>query len=165
MKDILKSTEHEKVQLMIHTLKPTIALNLSFNQHLEIEKILATILKEKNIISIEIDSESMHKVLKKEKNSQLDTHTHETKISDPFKSKDIATIRVEHSYEYLSTLYQKINKVLFFIFLFALIIFLIFYISMKKELNALKIIANAFQNYSNTNQIEKIQTQSKTAEI
>ena len=165
MKDILKSTEHEKVELMLNTLKPTIALNLSFNQELEIEKILQTILKEKNIIKAEIESQTLHKVLKKQNIKNVESRTYVTTITDPFNTDEITTMRVTHSYEQLTFLYEKINKVLLFIFLFALFVFFIFYISMKKELNSLKSIANAFQNYSSTNHISSIQTQSQTTEI
>jgi len=165
MKDILKSTEHEKVQLMLSTLKPTIALNLSFHQEQEIQKILETVLKEKNILSVEIKSKSVNILLEKKWNKKTQNHKHITTIKDPFKSKDIATVYLVHSYEQLDTLYNKIYKVLLFIFLFALFIFLMFYFSIKHELNALKVIADVFHNYSRTKEIDTIKTNSNTSEI
>lgn len=165
MKDILKTTEHEKVQLMVKTLKPTIAINLSFNQETEIEKILKTILEEKNIIRVKIDSETFHKVLQKSIKEEKESPRYRTSISNPFKPQEIATLEIVYSYESLGVLYKKINSVLLFIFVFAFFIFIAFYFSMKKELNALKIIADAFSNYTNSKQMKNIQTKSKTLEI
>lgn len=165
VKDILESTEKEKIQLMVTTLKPILALNLSFNQTKEVEKILQSVLKEKSIQSIEIKSQLINTKLNKEIGEHTKCHTYTTDIIDPFKSKAIATIDVVHSYEYLATLYEKINKVLIFIFLFAIFVFFIFFISMKEELNALRVIADAFHNYSLKKHVSKIKTDSKSTEI
>lgn len=165
MKDILKTTEHEKVQLLIKTLKPAIAMSLSFNQESEIKKILETITKESNIVSVTLNSEGLRKVFEKEEKKRVESHTYTTSVQDPFKSQDIATLRVVHSYESLGKLYEKINSVLLFIFVFAFFIFIAFYISMKKELNALKTIADAFSNYKNAKHVKIIQTKSQTVEI
>lgn len=165
MKDILQTTEHDKVRLMVKTLKPTIALNLAFDQGIEVQKILKTILKEKNIISVEIQSENYNRKLVKKELHKVKQHTYVTTVKDPFNSKSIATISISHSYHYLITLYDKIAKILIIIFLFALLVFLTFYIAMKKELNDLRAIAGAFHNYSKTKQLTFIDTQSKTTEI
>ena len=165
IKDILQTTEHEKIELMVKTLKPTIALNLSFEQTLEIEEIMETILSEKNIQSVSIESQGFTKKLHKDSKDIAICESYESSIEDPFKQNSIATIKIAHSYEYLSTLYTQINRVLLGIFAFALFIFLLFYISMKKELNDLKKIADVFHNYSNKQATLPIQTQSQTAEI
>ena len=165
VKDILQTTEHEKLEIMVQTLQPTIALNLSFEQTQELEKIMHTILSQKNIQSVSISSSLFQKKLQKEGKRSPICHTYETKIEDPFKQNGIGSIIIEHSDEYLDVLYAKINKTLFGIFLFALFIFMLFYLSMKQELNALKKIADVFLNYSNNKQAISIQTQSKTAEI
>jgi len=164
-KNILETTEHEKVQLMVSTLAPTIALNLSFNQSKEIEKLLETMLKEKNIKSVKLSSESLEKELTKEQHIHGALHTYTATIIDPFKQKKIASITVVHSFEYVNTLSQRVNKILLTIFAFALLIFLLFYIAMKRELDALKVIASAFHNYSKTNRMSPIEVRSSTSEI
>ena len=164
-KNILETTEHEKVQLMVSTLAPTIALNLSFNQSKEVGKLLETMLKEKNIKSVKLASESFQKELVKEQQIQGALHTYTTTIMDPFKKKEIATISVIHSFEYVNRLSQRVNKILLTIFAFALFIFLLFYIAMKRELDALKVIASAFHNYSRTNRMSPIEVRSSTSEI
>lgn len=166
MQDILKSSEHEKIELIAKMLSPTIAMNLSFDQDKELDEILENILLEKSIHKAEIVSEKYNKKMQTEIEKHEKRHLYKHAIPDPFdSSKNIAELYIEHSFEHLGTLYEKINRVLLLIFLFALMIFFTFYLAMKKELNSLKIIAEAFSNYTANKQIPKIQTQSKTQEI
>lgn len=166
MRDILKTTEHEKVELIVKTLSPTIAMNLAFNQEQELLKLLDTMIQERSVKRVEILSQNFHKTLKKDIQKHKETHVYSVSIADPFNSRQkIALIHIEHSFEHLETLYVKINKILLLIFLFALLIFFAFYMAMSKELKALKTIANAFSNYTASKQIPKIQIESKTEEI
>ncbi|MBN2816699.1 MAG: HAMP domain-containing histidine kinase [Campylobacterales bacterium] len=122
-------------------------------------------LKEKNIVSVSISSKTLNKKLTKEYNDKMGLHTFKASISDPFKAKEIAKLQIVHSFEYVNRLYERINKILLMIFAFALFIFLIFYIAMKRELDALKVIANAFQAYSKTSKMSPIVVESNTSEI
>ena len=165
IKDVLQTTEHEKIQLMVNTLKPTIALNLSFEQDEELQTVFNTILKETNIIKIEFDSNILQKTFVKKKNGKVSLLLYETSVVDPFDTNSVAKIKIYYSNDYLITLYNKVNTALLIISLFSLVVFFTFYIFMKKELNALTHIANIFQNYSKSKPITAIETKSKTLEI
>ena len=165
VKDILQDSEDEKIHLIIKTVAPTLGLQLSLNQMQELNATLQIILEEKNINSVEIKAQNIQVTLETEI-LNIKKHTcYETSIKDPFEKNNIADIRILYSYEHLDSLYGKINNILLGIFLFALLIYLLFYLVISKELNALKKIADLFHNYSNNQNILSIQTQSKTAEI
>lgn len=165
IKDILQDTEHEKVQLMVGILKPTIALNLSFEQKKQIDKILQTILDEKNIIEVKLSSKNFNQFITKNTPHRFKLLHYKDTIRDPFDKKQIATIEVVYSNENFLLIYNKITKVILFIMLFALLVFLSFYLFIKKELNTLRYIANSFKQYSETKQMEPIFIKNNTHEI
>lgn len=144
---MLQTIEKEKVQLMVKTLKPTLAFNTSFDQEKELEKILSTILDEKNIKKVKLTSKKINKILKKQDHIQATLH-YRTSIKDPFSNAKIATIEIFYSNENLLVLYKKIITTLIIIFLFASIIFIIFYVLINKELTSLKYISDSLLDYS-----------------
>jgi len=165
IKDILQDTEHEKVQLMVDILKPTIALNLSFEQEKQISKILQTILDEKNITEVKLTSNNLNQFITKNAPHRFKLLHYKDTIRDPFDKKQIATIEVVYSNENFLLVYNKITKVILFIMLFALLVFLSFYLFIKKELNTLRYIANSFKQYNETKQMEPIYIKNTTHEI
>lgn len=166
IKELLQNSEHEKIKLMVNTLKPAIALNLSFDQIEEVKSILETVLKEKNIMQIEFNSQEMQKSFIKKKISPENLLLYQTEIIDPFESRNVSTLKVYYSNEYLIALYNKITTILVIISLFSLVVFFSFYLFMRKEFKALTHIANTFQNYSKTDkEVLPIETTSNTIEI
>ena len=165
IKEIFQSSEREKVAIMLNTLKPTIALNISFKQEKELYKILLTILKEKNIQSISIESNFYTKNIHKIKKENIQLMHYKTAIKDPFSNQKIAQIKVTYTNENILFLYNKITKLMLFLFLFALILFLGFYIFIKNELNALRDIALSLQSYSQNKKLTPIKIKHTSDEI
>jgi len=165
VKDILHATEHEKMELVVKTLTPTIALVISLEQSGDIDNIMQTIFAQTNIESVALSTSNFHKKLQKERKKSSISNIYKRAIIDPFTNEEIGAITIIHSHEYIENLHKKIISVFLGIFIFALVVFSLFYFSVKKELGALKKIAQLFSNYSNNQKIDSIQTQSKTTEI
>jgi len=167
IKDMLQTIEKEKVQLIVNTLTPTIAYNLSFGLDLDkdINKLLNTILHEENIISVRLSSAKVDITVSKKRDITLKTLSYSTTILDPFTHKTIANIHVDYSNKNLLHLYHKIITTLLFMFLLALLVFLSFYLYIKKELNALAFISKAMNNYSITKELSPISIKKSTCEI
>ena len=51
--DFLKESEKEKITLTLNTLKPILAINISFNQQKQLESLLNTLLEHNDIQAIE----------------------------------------------------------------------------------------------------------------
>lgn len=162
---MLQTIEKEKVALMVNTLKPTISYNMAFELNKDIEKLLQTVLNEKNIISIQLSSKKIDIRVSKEKNTQAKILTYTTKIQDPFTNSDIANIQINYSNEHLLLLYNKVINILLIIFIIALLTFLSFYLYIKKELDALAYISKAMNNYSSKRELSPIIIQKSTSEI
>lgn len=162
---MLQTIEKEKVALMVNTLKPTISYNMAFELNKDIEKLLQTVLNEKNIISIQLSSKKIDIRVSKEKNTQAKILTYTTKIQDPFTNSDIANIQINYSNEHLLLLYNKVINILLIIFIIALFTFLSFYLYIKKELDALAYISKAMNNYSSKRELSPIIIQKSTSEI
>ena len=165
IKEILHSAEKEKIELMANTLRSTIAFNISFNQDRELQELLTTILKEKNIKAVVLSSETINKKLSIRQDKKTKIFTYKTDIKDPFSPKNIATLEISYSNEALLLVYNKIIKMSLLIFLVVLAIFLLFYLFIKKELNALAYIAKTLKEYSSRQQVVPINLQNHTPEI
>ncbi len=165
IKDMLQTIEKEKVQLIVNTLKPTIAYNLAFGVDDGINKLLKTILNEKNIVSVHLYSTKIDTSVSKTQNPSLKILSYSSTIQDPFTNLVIANIEVTYSNKNLLILYHKIISILLFIFFLALIVFLSFYLYIKKELNALKSIANTMNNYASKQDLSPIVIKKSTCEI
>ena len=162
---MLQTIEKEKVQLIVNTLKPTIAYNLAFEVDDGINKLLKTILNEKNILSVHLYSKEIDLTVSKKKNRSHKLLSYSTIITDPFTNLVIANIQVNYSNRNLLILYHKIITALLFIFFLALVVFLSFYLYIKKELNALKAIANIMNNYSSKQELSPIVIKKSSCEI
>ena len=162
---MLQTIEKEKVQLIVNTLKPTIAYNLAFEVDDGINKLLKIILNEKNILSVHLYSKEIDLTVSKEKNGSHKLLSYSTIITDPFSNLVIANIQVNYSNRNLLILYNKIITTLLFIFFLALVVFLSFYLYIKKELNALKAIANIMNNYSSKQELSPIVIKKSSCEI
>lgn len=166
-KDILKTSEEEKITLTVNILKPIIAFNLSFNQQEQLHEVLNGMFIYDDIQMIELSSPHGLELFFKSRQNDKPKKTcqYKTTILDPFNKIDIATITITYSNQHLLDLNNKIFIILFFLFIFALIIFSIFFFYMLNDLIALRIIANSLQEYSQTKKIKPIIQPSKNKEI
>jgi len=166
IKSILKDSEQEKIALMVNTLKPILALNISFNQEEQLNAILKTMLQNENIKTIElVFTDKKQKIELRNSNDFKTLFIHSNDIIDPFDNSTIATIILTYSSKYFNSIQSKINTTLLFTFLFTLFIFVIFYIFVRNNLYALQTISTALQKYSITKQITPIVLHNKCKEI
>ncbi|MDD2905664.1 MAG: HAMP domain-containing sensor histidine kinase [Sulfurimonas sp.] len=163
--EILKKSEQEKITLMMTTLAPAIAFNISFDQENQLSEILNGILKYEDIQKIELDSLAHKKNLSKQTDPTLELFQYEHSIIDPFEKIEIAKITLYYSNTNLKNITQQIFITIFFIFIFALIVFAIIFYSIRTDLNALKTIANAMKEYSVTKKMQPILLECKSEEI
>ena len=165
IQEILKKSEQEKITLMMTTLAPAIAFNISFDQEDQLSEILNGILKYEDIRKINLDSLHHKKSLSKQTDPTLELFKYEHSIIDPFEKIEIAKITFYYSNTNLKSITQQIFITIFFIFIFALIVFLIIFYSIRTDLNALKAIANAMKEYSITKKMQPIILECKSEEI
>ena len=164
IKETLQENETQKISLMLKTLKPTIALNLSFHQTQQLTNILQTILEEKNIKEVAITSnEFTKKISKNYTQKKLKTFTYT--ITDPFDTSKVATLTLHYSNENIEQLYTRIIRIVIVLFVFALLIFSIFYLMINRELSALFKIAEQLQLYSKNKKLTPIKTNAHSKEI
>ena len=127
IKAILKDSEQEKIALMVNTLKPILAINISFNQKEQLNTILTTMLQNKNIKTIElVFTNKQQKIELKNANNFKTLFVQSNDIIDPFNKRTIATLTLTYSNKYFNSIQNKIDTTLLFTFLFTLFIFFIF---------------------------------------
>ncbi|MEA1983760.1 MAG: HAMP domain-containing sensor histidine kinase [Campylobacterota bacterium] len=165
IKDILQTAEREKIELMMKTLQPNLAMNISFEQKQGISTILDSIIKIENIKSIEITSSLINKKITKPYSDDSDLSSYKTSIVNPFSFSPIANLEILYSNEHLLLIYHKVINAVLFLYIFSIMAFFTFYISIKKELNALNFIAQTLQNYSNKKNFKPIKIKEHTQEI
>jgi len=164
---LLKNSEQEKITLMLKTIQPVLAFDISFNQHKQIKNILNNILEYKDIENIQLISQNGNILFNqyKDKNSSNKYFKNENIIKDPFTKIVIAKVIIIYSNKHLQNLNNKVFTTFFLIFLFALLIYLITYFSIKKDFNALRIISKSLQEYSKTKITKPIILNNKSEEI
>ena len=166
IKSILKDSEQEQIALMVNTLKPILALNISFNQEEQLNTLLTTMLQNDNIKTIELVFTNKQQKIELRNSNDFETlFIHSNDIIDPFDKRTIATMTLTYSSKYFNSVQNKINTTLLFTFLFTLFIFVIFYIFVRNNLNALHTISTALQKYSITKQINPIVLHNKCTEM
>jgi len=166
IKNILTSSEEDKISLMLNTIKPAIAFDISFNQEEQLHQLLDNILQYSGIKAVQIDYTNQKKILKTKKNETTKKlFVYKSSITDPFSKTIIATINISYSNENINNLQNKILIIQWYIFIFTLILFLIFFLYVKKDLNALRTISNSLQKYSKSRTIKPIKLKNKSQEI
>lgn len=134
---ILNQSEADKIKLILNTLKPAMAYDISFNQEKQFEQLLKTILQANGVESIQVRYADKHSITKQKethaKSKKLFSYT--TNIIDPFTHKKIATITIHYSNAYIQTLQQQILTLQLYIFLLTLFLFSMFYVYVKQDLN------------------------------
>lgn len=168
IKDMLKSAEHEKISLMVHTLEPVIALNISFDQSEQLYTIFDNILEYDSVHSIELhplNGTTIHSRVHGLDITQK-IFIHESSIIDPFEHNEIAKLKIRYHNTYLSYLNKQTLMIFFGMFISATGIFFIFFIFfMRKDSQALKIIADTLSSYLQTKHFEPIHVNNRSQEI
>jgi len=166
IKNILTNSEKNKISLMLNTIKPAIAFDISFNQEEQLNQLLDNILQYSGIKAVQIDYTNQRKILKNKKNKNREKlFVYKSSVIDPFSKTIIATVNISYSNENINSLQNKILIIQWYIFLFTLILFLIFFLYVKKDLNALRTISNSLQKYSKSRTIKPINLKNKSQEI
>lgn len=151
-KNALVEVEEEKMALLTQTLIPTIALSLSFDQTLQLKAIVNSMLKNDHIEQVNILTPSDIKTYKNiNETDPIDPDklfVYKSSIIDPFSQKEIATIEVLYINKHLLAYNNYLYKVILLLFLFFLTTFIVFYLLIRNDLYALKIIASSLKKYS-----------------
>ena len=168
VKDVLKVSEEDKISLMTDTLKPIIALNLSFNQEVQLASVFENILTHKDIHSATLElknGEIRH--YKSKKDHSLDYHfNYETSITDPFQKKEIAKLNIYYLNSNLKTVSNELIVIFTAIFIFVTIIFFIFFIFiLRKDIHALSVISKNLKNYLRLKVFEPIELNNYSEEV
>ena len=166
IKNILANSEQDKVTLMLNTIKPALAFDISFNQEEQLNQLLNNLLRYSGIKEVHIHYTHKDKVLKTKKTKNLEKlFVYNTSITDPFTKAIIATIDILYSNENINNLQNKILLIQLYIFLFTLVLFLLFFLYVKEDLNALRRVADSLQEYSRSRTIKPINLKNKSQEI
>ena len=171
IKEILKTSEKEKVTLMLHTLKPIVAISISFNQNDQLYNIFENLLQYDYIDSIDLnysDGKNIHIHSHKEhvKHEIDKMFTHKTSILDPFTNKKVATITLRYFNTYLDHLNEKVLSIFLFLFILATFIyFMLFVFLIRKDIEALQLIENKLNSYLSLKTFSPIEIKNRSQEI
>lgn len=166
IKNILTNSEQEKISLMLNTIKPAIAFDISFNQEEQLSQLLDNLLQYNGVKKVKIHYANQSKVLKTKKAHHLEKlFVYNTSVTDPFTRQIIATITIAYSNENINNLQNKILLIQLNIFLFTLVLFLLFFLYVKRDLKALITISNSLLKYSTSRAIEPINLKNTSKEI
>lgn len=167
IQNILKQSESDKIALMLNTLKPAMAYDISFHQEKQLTQLLENLLHAQGIESIKLTYADKHQIFKSKEatNKLAKLFAYTSNIKDPFTNKTVAKITLNYSNAYINTLHTKILTMQLSIFIITLFFFLIFFLYVKRDLNALRKISNALQKYSQSKTIEPLTFEKTSQEI
>ena len=166
LKEILQESENEKVQLLVTTLKPLLSMNLSFEQTEETDRLLETIYKTENIQKVLLHTKIYSKELsKKQSEKSMHLQTCSTTLLDPLSGLQIGTLTLKYSNKKLQLIEEKIQRGMMTLFVFALLLFMFFYLLIKKELNILNYISKTLDTYAKDQVLTPIKIENSTSEI
>ncbi|SMP86454.1 Histidine kinase-, DNA gyrase B-, and HSP90-like ATPase [Epsilonproteobacteria bacterium SCGC AD-308-E02] len=166
IKNLLINSEENSISLMLNTLKPVIAFDISFDQEEQLNQLLNGILEYKSVKKVQLNYGDAQTILKTKETKKSDKlFSYKVFITDPFSDEILANIDLSYSNENINNLQKKILTIQFFIFIFTLFLFFLFFIYVKQDLNALRDISNSLQEYSESKIIKPIILQNKSQEI
>ena len=149
IKNLLINSEENSISLMLNTLKPVIAFDISFDQEEQLNQLLNGILEYKSVKKVQLNYGDAQTILKTKETKKSDKlFSYKVFITDPFSDEILANIDLSYSNENINNLQKKILTIQFFIFIFTLFLFFLFFIYVKQDLNALRDISNSLQEYS-----------------
>ncbi|MEA3373190.1 MAG: HAMP domain-containing sensor histidine kinase [Campylobacterota bacterium] len=164
---VLQTSEKEKITLTFNTLKPMIALNLSFNQQEFLEETLNSFFEHHDIQTIQLNSIHGETFFFKSKQNGTPKKSflYESTILDPFSNAEVATATVTYTNEHLEHLMSNILLLLFLIFGFALIIFLLGFYYLHDDLKGLRLLSERLKQYTVTKDLEVTDIPGKSLEV
>ncbi|WP_455756337.1 sensor histidine kinase [Sulfurimonas sp.] len=165
--NILNSSEKEKITIAVNTIKPIIALNISFNQPKQLEHVLNSLFENNDIQAIQLKSIQDLELYSKSTDRDYKGKLLQLKsnINDPFTDYDIATITITYSNQNLVHLKNEVYMVIFITTILALALFSLAYLNVRNDLKGLRIITNSLYEYSHMKNTKHIIQPSKTEEI
>ena len=164
--DVLKTSEKEKITVTLNTLKPIIALNLSFNQKKLLDETLNSFFSHNDVQTVQLNSvEGSELFFKSRQNVPEKTFRYEDTIEDPFSQTDMATITVTYTNKHLIHLTNNILLILLATTVFALIIFLLGFYYLRDDLKGLRLLSEWMHQYSLTKTVKPIVQPGKSIEI
>ncbi len=167
VKGILQESEKEKIVLMINTLEPTLALNIFLEQKHQLDTTLKNILNFNAIETIKLKVNHQKKIVYFNKN-RTNHHllfNYATTIKDPLLGTTAATLELTYSNKHLEEIHRRVLTTLGIIFIISLIVYILFYLYMRKNLNSLQTIANTLKEYLQNKQNKKITLETTSTEI
>ncbi|MFT7859947.1 MAG: histidine kinase dimerization/phospho-acceptor domain-containing protein [Sulfurimonas sp.] len=170
-KNALIETEEEKISLLVQTLRPTIALSLSFDQKKQLKTIIDSILTNKEIQEIKITifdtgtpKKNSYKNSSKTEIAQK-LFSYKSLISDPFTHNKLAEFEIFYINKHLTNYNLYLYKIILLLFLFFLVTFIIFFLLISKDLSALKQIAISLKKYSSSKEDTPIEIPKASLEM
>ena len=166
-KDIIKASQDEKVTITFNSLKPTISIHIFLDQEEQLKELLDSTFENKHIKSIELVSLDNETLYYRDSYGfkKGDTKVYSVSIQDLVDQKKVATLYLEYENYYLSQYNERISAIIVTTILFSLLVFLIVFFYIRYDLIALKNIAKALKEYSETKNTEEIVHSSKSKEI
>jgi len=166
-REIIKTSEQEKITITLNTLKPIISIHLYLNQDKQLNELLNNMFTNNDIKSVQLISDIKQQIYSKSIKITNLKHisSYKSEIIHPLNNKVIANIYIAYSNESLIQFYDKIFLVLLSTFIFSLIIFSIVFFYIRYDLVALRNIATSLQEYSSTKKIITIVQSSRSKEI
>ncbi|WP_428738440.1 sensor histidine kinase [Sulfurimonas sp.] len=168
-KNALIEVEQEKIEILTKTLKPTIALSLSFDQPIQLKAILNSILKNDQIEQISIITTADKTVYKKVDSTialnSKELFVYTSPILDPFTHHEIASMEVLYINKHLLNFNDYLYKIILILFLFFLGTFAIFYLVIRNDLFAIREIASSLEKYSHSKQNTPIVVKYASSEL
>ncbi|MEA2112034.1 MAG: EAL domain-containing protein [Campylobacterota bacterium] len=147
-----ESMEHEKLNYIMHSISPSLALNLSYGFNEAVTELGNELIAHKHIVHVQIlphQSDAIHFGI-----SIQDTKEHFTQemtLHDPATKKSIATFKVFYSKKYFHQLMQEfyiLISISIFLYIIALTILILF---LLKSLKPLGLLANMMNHFNPKN--------------
>lgn len=166
-KDIINTSEQEKITLTLDTLKPIISIHLFLDQDKQLNELLEHMFDHKDIKSIKLNSLDGSLIYEKSRQNFYPKYSifYDSYIVDPVDKTKMAQISIIYSNDRIIGLNQRLILVLFFIIGFAVVVFLVAFFYIKNDLVALEKIAASLNQYALTSDTIFIIQKTRSKEI
>jgi signal transduction histidine kinase len=165
-KDIIKTSEEQKVNIIFNSLKPTISIHMFLDQDKQLKELLDNMFKNKDVKSVKlISKDNIELYVKKQDNTKGTTQIYSSEVLDLLNHEKIATLYLEYSNQSLNKFNEKILVVLIVTLIFSVVVFLFVFFHIRDDLITLRSIAISLTKYASTKKIEPIAQTSKSIEI
>ena len=165
---ILTSSEEEKIELMLHTLNPIIALNISFNQEQQLNDIFNHLLKHEfiDIVHLQLATGQMKNYIATNQSSTRKKFIFHETINDPFDNQEVAKLKIFYVNSHLERINKEIIFLFLYMFLFASVMFMMFFIFfIRKDVKSLAFIVTKLRSYVDSKTFEPIELKDASVEL